>query len=452
MRRLLQTFIFGDTSRPDPDYPLSPVPAGARRGLVSISVVLLGFTFFYPTMYAGAQIGHACRFWPDLFLVLGAGSLILGLYVAGLCAVSAESGLTTVLLARYAFGAKGARWADLILGGTQLGWFGVTVALMAKPFVDWLGLDWSAPSTMIFWCLLWSAAFTSTAYFGYKGMETLSLIAVPLILALGTLMAVKSFAHARETVGGIARIIPAGRIGFGAAMTLIVGTFASGGTQAPNWARFARNRRVAFFAGLAAFLAGNGLMLWFGAIGGNVYGEPDFAAVLKLQGLLGLGIILMVLNVWTTNDNTAYAVGVAGTALFNFNRKRPFVLFCGAFGFLIAISGAYDYVSNWMAALGILIPPLGGVILGDYYLVRKRRLPTLEEARKVNYRPAALAAYGLGVLAAYFSDRYSLLIPPLNGILVAGLGHALIQRMFPNAKFRRGTARRAPTPENITEQ
>ena len=430
MRRLLRNFIFGDTSRPDPDYPLSPVPATARRGLVSISVVLLGFTFFYPTMYAGARIGHACRFWPDLFLILSAGSLILGLYVAALCAVSAESGLTTVLLARYAFGKKGAWWADLILGGTQLGWFGVTVALMAKPFVEWLGLDWANPSTMIFWCLLWSAAFTSTAYFGYKGMETLSLIAVPLILALGALMAVKSFEHARETVGGIARIVPSGRIGFGAAMTLIVGTFASGGTQAPNWARFARTRRIAFLAGLFAFLLGNGLKLWFGAIGGNVYGEPDFAAVLKLQGLLGLGIVLMVLNVWTTNDNTAYAVGVAGTALFNFNRKRPFVLFCGAFGFLVAISGAYDYVSNWMAALGILIPPLGGVILGDYYLVRKRRLPPLEEAREVDYRPAALAAYGLGVLAALLSERSSFLIPPLNGILVGSLGTALLQPLF----------------------
>lgn len=436
MRAILRKFILGDTSRPDPDYPLSPVPKTARRGLVSISVVLLGFTFFYPTMYAGAQIGLAYRFWPDLFLILGTGSLILGFYVAALCAVSAESGLTTVLLARYTFGKKGARWADLLLGGTQLGWFGVTVALMAKPFVDWLGLDWADPATMIFWCLVWSATFTSTAYFGYKGMEALSLVAVPLILALGALMAVNSFAHARETFGGITQIVPEGRIGFGAAMTLIVGTFASGGTQAPNWARFARGRRVAFLAGLFAFLLGNGLMLWFGAIGGNVYGEPDFAAVLKLQGMLGLGLVLLVLNVWTTNDNTAYSVGVAGTALFNYSRKRPFVLFAGAFGFLIAISGAYDYISTWMSALGILIPPLGGVILGDYYLVRKRILPPLEEARLVNFRPAALAAYALGVAAAQFSESSSFLIPPLNGILVGGLGVALLHRLTAAMKKR----------------
>ena len=34
MRSLLRNFIFGDTSRPDPDYPLSPVPSSARRGLL----------------------------------------------------------------------------------------------------------------------------------------------------------------------------------------------------------------------------------------------------------------------------------------------------------------------------------------------------------------------------------------------------------------------------------
>ena len=381
-------------------------------------------------MFAGSEIGHSFRYWPDLFLILGCGSLILGLYVAALSSISAKTGLTTVLLSRYTFGDYGARWADLLLGGTQLGWFGVTVALMAKPFVDWLGFDWTNTSTMILWCFIWAAAFTSTAYFGYKGMEILSLIAVPLILLLGGIMAVKSFAHARDTVGGIENIIPSSKLSFAAAMTLIVGTFASGGTQAPNWARFARNRRVGFWAALIAFLLGNGLMLWFGALGGNVYGEPDFAAVLKLQGLLGLGVILMVLNVWTTNDNTAYAVGVAGTDFFRFDRKRPFILFCGVFGFLVAISGAYDHIMTWISSLGILIPPLGGVILGDYHLVRKRNLPSPEKVRFVKFRWSALTAYLIGVLVAYFSVRSSFFIPPLNGILAAAISHAFLSSLF----------------------
>ncbi len=427
--RWFKRFLLGDTSKPDPDYPLSHVPLTERRKLLSISVVLLGFTFFYATMYAGADIGSAFRYWPDLYLVIGCGSIILGLYVAALSAISAKTGLTTVLLARYTFGDRGSKWADLILGGTQLGWFGVTVALMAKPFAQWLGFDWSCPETVILWCLVWSAAHTFTAYYGYRGMEKLSLIAVPLIIILGMIMAFKSFVRAEAVAGGISAILPKHSLSFAGAMTIIIGTFASGGTQAPNWARFARGPRTAFWAALIAFLFGNGLMLWFGAVGGNVYGEPDFACVLKIQGMLGLGILLLVLNVWTTNDNAAYAVGVAGTNFFRFNRKKPFILFCGAFGFIMAASGAYGIVRGWMEAMGIFVPPLGGVILADFLLVWKCRLPRLESVRFVSFRLSAIAAYCVGVLAAYLSQRYSFFIPPLNGILVGGLVHVALYRL-----------------------
>jgi cytosine permease len=436
MKQRLRRFFLGDTARPDPDYPLAHVPLTERRNLLSISVVLLGFTFFYATMYAGADMGSAFRYWPDLYLVIVCGSAILGLYVGALSAISARTGLTTVLLARYTFGDRGSKWADLVLGGTQLGWFGVTVALMAKPFTQWLndaGLvqaTWNEQWMMVSMCFVWAAAHTFTAYFGYSGMEKLSLIAVPLIIILGMIMALKSFAHAEAVAGSIHAILPKHSVSFAAAMTIVVGTFASGGTQAPNWARFASGPRTAFWAALIAFFFGNGLMLWFGAVGGNVYGEPDFAAVLKLQGMLGAGLILLVLNVWTTNDNAAYAVGVAGTDFFRFDRKRPFILFCGAFGFVMAISGAYDMVRVWMQVMGLFIPPLGGVILGDFLLVWRMRLPRLECVRFVSFRLSAIFAYALGVLAAYVSQRCSFFIPPLNGILVGGLAHLALYRIF----------------------
>ncbi|WP_278258597.1 hypothetical protein [Nocardioides convexus] len=52
--------VVTDTARPetavvDPDYPVTPVPAHARKSFLSLAVVLLGFTVFTPTMLAGAQ-------------------------------------------------------------------------------------------------------------------------------------------------------------------------------------------------------------------------------------------------------------------------------------------------------------------------------------------------------------------------------------------------------------
>jgi len=47
---------------PGNDYPLSEVPMHARKGLASTAMVLLGFTFFTATMFAGGKLGVAFSF------------------------------------------------------------------------------------------------------------------------------------------------------------------------------------------------------------------------------------------------------------------------------------------------------------------------------------------------------------------------------------------------------
>ena len=44
-------------------------------------------------------------------------------------------------------------------------------------------------------------------------------------------------------------------------MTMVIGTFASGATQATNWTRLARSARSAVWASMIGFFAGNGLMI-----------------------------------------------------------------------------------------------------------------------------------------------------------------------------------------------
>lgn len=102
------------TSEPvvDKDYPLDHVPLSARQSLLSLSCVLIGFTFFTPTMASGAMLGRAFPF-DQLCLVIIVGSLVLGLYVSIMCYISARTGLTAVLQSRYTFGTAGAKWADL---------------------------------------------------------------------------------------------------------------------------------------------------------------------------------------------------------------------------------------------------------------------------------------------------------------------------------------------------
>jgi cytosine permease len=402
----IRRVVLGNENLPDPDFPISHVPDTERKGLLSIAAVLLGFVFFAGTLFAGAEVGAAIGFVPMLAAMF-VGYAILGVYVATLCGIAAKAGLTAVLLARYSFGSYGAKFVSLLLGGTQVGWFGVTIPLIAGPTASYFGLTGTFGGIVDITAvliLIWGFLHLLTAYFGYEGMEKLSLVAVPILVIVGVL----SIGIAVQDVGGVNELIGQGGGGemtFAGAVTVVVGTFISGGTQAPNWARFARNHRVGFWAGLTAFLLGNGFLFLSGAVGGAVYADTTggLFGVLTAQGLALIGLIALVLNIWTTNDNAAYAFGVAGSEAFDFDRKRPFVLAGGAVGITIALAGAGNLLIPWLSTLGQYIPPLGGIIVADFLVCRRMDIPHMDDVEFTSLRGTAVIAYSLGGLVAMFT-------------------------------------------------
>jgi NCS1 family nucleobase:cation symporter-1 len=88
-----------------------------------------------------------------------------------------------------------------------------------------------------------------------------------------------------------------------------------------------------------------------GAAGGSSGGAPR-------------GFSLLTFNLWTTNDNTAYAFGVAGAELANRNDKRPFIIIGVIVGIALAVTGVANALTGFLVTLGTVIPPLGGVIIG----------------------------------------------------------------------------------------
>lgn len=414
----------------DPDYPLDPVPPHARRGLFPLSLVLLGFTFFTPTMLVGAQVGAAFSL-GDFLVVMLVGSALLGLYVAMLALVGARTRLTTVMLSRYTLGVHGSKLASVLLGFTQIGWYGVGVATLGNLIAEALG--WGSSGATL-WMVVGTVVMGITAYYGFRGLFWLSAVSVPLMFLLAGWVVLRSV----QEVGGwaeMAAIEPTDQMSVALALTLIVGTFVSGGTQVSNWTRFARNGRQAFGAGLVAFMIGNGLMLFFGAVGAIAFGEPDFVLVLYNLGLIVWGVILLIGNIWTTNDNTAYAFSVAGAEIANWPSKRPFVVGGVIIGGLLAVTGIYDNLIDYLVWLSILIPPLGGALIGDWLCRWRNGVPERATYAFRNVEWRCLAAYAIGALAAWTSDQLSWGLPPVIGILVA-----LVAAVALNPAWQRRTA------------
>jgi cytosine permease len=399
------------------DYPLSPVPMDQRRSIWSMGLVLLGFTFFTATMWAGGSIGVAFDF-STMLLVLAAGNLLLGTYAAILGYIAAESGLNTALMSRFTFGELGSKLSDFILGFTQIGWYAWGTATMAILLVKLTGLpeSWTTPLMVVF-----GFGFCITAFIGYKGLEMLSRFAVPAMIIL---VAVSMTIATSDAGGfsGLLAITPSDEMTVAAAITMVFGTFVSGGTQATNWTRFAKSGKTAVIATLLAFFLGNGLMTLIGAFGALVYQQADIVDIMVAQGLATLGILMLFLNLWTTQDNTVYNFAVAGCNMIRTRRRKLVTVGGAAIGTVLAVLGMYEWLIPFLVLLGTFIPPIGGVIMASYFIGYKREYPSLETATLPAFNVPGLAAYAIGSAAAYTSPW----IAPIVGVLVAAASYGVV--------------------------
>ncbi|PII85045.1 cytosine permease [Leucobacter sp. OLJS4] len=410
----------------DPDYPVTPVPQHARKGFFSLMVVLLGFTIFTPTMLAGASLGKAFGL-SELLVVIALGSAVLGTYVAVLGWIGARTGLTTVVMARYTLGTRGSKLASVLLGGTQIGWYGVVVGTIGELTAQAFGWESYAAKAAVM--IVVSALMCATAVYGYRGMYWVSLISTPLILILAFWVMFRSL----DEVGGwagLAAIHPSGSMPVAVAVTAVVGTFVSAGTQAPNWTRFGRSGGQAVLACVVGFLVGNGLMIFFGAIGAITFGEGDFVLVLFNLGMIGWGLFLLFGNLWKSNADAAYSFGVAGAELFNRPSKTRFVIFGSVIGTVLALVGVHQHLPQYLGLLGTFIPPLGGVIIGDY-LARWRRTQMPEGEALPRFNWVNLGVYVVACAAAWVSGQFSFGIPPVIGIAVALLLSVALSKFGP---------------------
>ena len=204
---------------------------------------------------------------------------------------------------------------------------------------------------------------TASAYFGIRGMEIVSYVSVPLILVLGTY----SMVTATHAGGGLAAVFArsVGGITVFNAIGMVVGSFVSGGTTTPNFTRFAKDKKTAVFTTVVAFLIGNSLMFAFGAVGGAFTGKDDIFYVMMAQGLLLPALVVLGANIWTTNDNALYSGGLSLSNITGI-RKRPLVIVSGVIGTLASVYLYNNFVS-WLSFLNATLPPIGAIIIFDYF-------------------------------------------------------------------------------------
>ncbi|BCL73044.1 cytosine transporter [Vibrio nigripulchritudo MADA3029] len=397
----------------DENFSLRPVPYYARKRTLALGLVLVGLTFFSASMQAGGVVWNGLSSSEFVWVVL-IGNLMLATYAGVLGYIGSTTGLSTHLLTHFSFGHKGSWLPSLILGGTQVGWFGVGVAMFAIPVSKVTGVDVKiliAVSGLL---------MVSTAYFGMSALIFLSAIAVPAILLFGGY----SVKCALETFSVGALYGELGdmqnKLTMSEALTLVVGTFVSAATLSADFLRFAKNHKKALIITALAFFAGNTVMFVLGALSSYSIGYADLFDTMLAQGLLIPAIVVLGLNIWTTNDNALYASGLAFSNITRLPSHHLSVL-NGFLGTIFAL-WLHDHFIDWLHFLSIAIPPVGGVIIADYLTRRREYLDYANvEFEEINW--CGIAAVALGVFGALTIPG----IGPVNAVIVAMTSYWVLQ-------------------------
>ncbi len=392
----------------DIDFAEQSVPTGQRRSFLTMFMIMLGFTFFSASMWVGQEMAKGLDFYGflgSLFL----GGAILAVYTGLLGYVGAKTGMSLDLMSRRAFGLKGSYLPSAMISFTQIGWFGVGVAMFAIPVANEL-LGGSRIAEWIL-VLVAGACMTSSAYFGIKSLTIVSYIAVPLVAILGTVAMILAVQRGDGTlISQFAKSSGTLTVIGGAGM--VIGSFVSGGTATPNFSRFAKNAGQGVATTVIAFFIGNSLMFFFGAVSSIYVGGNDIFEVMINLNLFYLAVLVLGLNIWTTNDNALYSAGLGLANIFG-QKKKPMVLISGVTGTVTAVWLYWNF-THWLNILNCTLPPIGSILILDYFLHKKNYTDDFRDFSTVNWFSV------IGVVAgALAANIITVGIPSITGMLVA---------------------------------
>ena len=233
------------------DHALEPVPDSGRKSLLQLVIVQIGWNISVSSFLVGGVVGGGTTFVEGMLAVLLGNVLLVAVaYLIGI--VGYRTGLTSYLAARAVFGTRGSIVVTVLLGVVAMGFIGVLAATWG------IAVNRLIPAVPGWaFVLAFALAITSTAIFGFKGLQRYSAIAVPIEIAIA-LLALVAIAQTEKGFSGVVAAVPATAIGFGAAVGAVMSTWITGAALVSDVTRFARSGRHVLIGVFAGFVVGAG--------------------------------------------------------------------------------------------------------------------------------------------------------------------------------------------------
>lgn len=349
-------------------------------------------------------------------------------------------GIPFPVLLRSSFGTRGAKLPALLRGLVACGWFGIQTwvggaaiyaivnVLSGNAFVGTplplLGIDWGQTLCFLaFWALhVWFIAR------GTESIRWLELIAAPLLIAM--CLALLAWAWIRADGLGAMLAAPsqfdagqprAGQFWqvFWPSLTAMVGFWATLALNIPDFTRYARSQRDQVLGQVLGLPLPMALLAFIGVAVTSatvvIYGEAIWDPVKLTERMGGLGVVIALLALILATLTTNLAANVVAPAN-GFSNLAPQRISFKMGGYITAGLGIAifpwkllettgAYIFTWLIGYSALLGPIAGILLADYFLLRRTRLHVDDLFRhhgryhyRAGWNPIALVALLAGVL------------------------------------------------------
>lgn len=407
------------------NYSVSRVPAAARLPFFGVALVHMGMLTALDQFMLGAVLGHSMSYM-DAFIAITAGSIIFFIATFGLGYAGMREGISGSLLARWSgFGTNGSILVGLLIAVSLLGWFGVQNSLFAKSLDqalgEKLGFHWAAAVS--------GTTLTLIVAFGFKALRFAARIAVP-AFAISVIYISFILLSGKDMSSLIALSEQGKGLTVSDAITLVVGGSIVASLITPDLTRYYSNSKQVLLMTLITIFAGEYVINGLAVIISVILNTADVVSIMQ-QVTGGIGLFVVVFSTLRINDINLYSssLGIANAIQAFTGRSVPYViitLLIGVVGTTLSVMGILDRFIDFLNLLGILFPPVIGIMLVDYFVLKTDRkvldatralseLPDESQTKKTGWN--AIIASLMGALAGYYVTAG---VPAVNSI-IAGI-------------------------------
>lgn len=401
-----------------------------------IAALWVGMAVCIPTYMLAASMIEAGMSWWQAICTVMLGNLIVLVPMILNGHAGTKYGVPFPVFARASFGTVGAHIPAILRGLVACGWFGIQCWIGGAAIYQIIGamgwfniaedttvIPFLAITPMQFGCFMafWLLNLVIVLK-GIKSIKWLETLAAPFLLLSGIALLIWAMFKVdsiRELFDQPSRFESNGQFWrvFFPQLTAMVGFWATLSLNIPDFTRYSKSQRDQAVGQLIGLPTTMTLFCFIGVVVTSatvmIFGEAiwDPVSLVPRLGTTGVVVIsLIALTVATLSTNLAANVvspanGFSNIAPSRISFRVGAIITC-LIGVLIMPWRLYNdlgaYIFTWLIGYSALLGPIAGIMLADYYLLRRMRLNAAAlydpagEYAGVNWR--AVLAFVLGVL------------------------------------------------------